>query len=178
LSAKQIATKLPPSLILGEVLAMTIRTTLALVAASTVMLAAQTTWAQEDATNMADDRADVWTTVEQQWSALEKGDSKWIDQLLTEDFSGWGKSSPAPRGKTSTKMWNRFNEENNDLLAHELYPLSIVVHGDVGIVHYLYTSASRDSKGTIETSNGRYTDILVRTGDGWKFLAWHGGDDE
>jgi len=27
-------------------------------------------------------------------------------------------------------------------------------------------------------SNGRYTDILVRKEDGWKFIAWHGGDDE
>ena len=24
----------------------------------------------------------------------------------------------------------------------------------------------------------RYTDVLVRTEDGWKFLAWHGGDDD
>ena len=55
---------------------------------------------------------------------------------------------------------------------------AIIVNGDVGIVHYLYSSASKDADGKVETSNGRYTDILLRTDDGWKFIAWHGGDDE
>jgi hypothetical protein len=43
----------------------------------------------------------------------------------------------------------------------------------------MYTSASRNKnkEGEFETTNGRYTDILVRTDDGWKFLAWAGGDD-
>jgi len=27
-------------------------------------------------------------------------------------------------------------------------------------------------------NNGRYSDVLVRTDDGWKFLTSHGGDDE
>ena len=157
---------------------MTIRKMISLVLASTFILVSNNTVAQDGAKSMADDRADVWTTVEMQWNAQEKGDSKWIDQLLTDDFSGWGNSSPAPRGKSSTKMWNRFNEDLSDLLVHELYPLSIIVHGDVGIAHYLYTSASKNADGKVETSNGRYTDILVRTEEGWKFVAWHGGDDD
>jgi ketosteroid isomerase-like protein len=61
------------------------------------------------------------------------------------------------------------------LLKYELYPLSITVHGDVAIAHYLYSSAFKSKKGDIEMSNGRYTDTLVRTEDGWKFIAWHGG---
>jgi hypothetical protein len=40
------------------------------------------------------------------------------------------------------------------------------------------TSAYKDKKGDVEVSNGRYSDILVRVEDGWKFLSWHGGDDE
>mgnify|MGYP001818699300 CR=1 FL=1 len=157
---------------------MTIRNSIHLVLASTFLFASNFAIAQDGEKSMADDRADVWTTVEQQWNAQEKGGSKWIDQLLTDDFSGWGRSSPAPRGKSSTRMWNRFNEDISDLLVHELYPLSIIVNGDVGIVHYLYSSASKDADGKVETSNGRYTDILLRTDDGWKFIAWHGGDDE
>ncbi len=125
------------------------------------------------------EQADVWAQIEQQWTAEEKGDNKWMDRVLTDDFSGWGKSAPVPRGKASTKMWNRFNEQISEMVAHELYPLAIVVHGDVAVAHYMYTSASKDKNegGKIETTNGRYTDILVRTPDGWKFLAWAGGDD-
>jgi len=145
---------------------------------SYIFVAAGAAMAQETTAAQVDAQADVWSIVEQQWNAQEKGDRKWIDNLLTEDFSGWGKQSPAPRGKASTKMWNRFAEQVSDMIAHELYPLSIVVNGDVAIAHYLYTSASKDQDGDIETTNGRYTDILLRTDAGWQFIAWHGGEDD
>ena len=146
--------------------------------AGIIFMLTATVLAQEPATDTVDDQADVWSTIEQQWNAQEKGDSKWIDRLLTDDFSGWGRSSPAPRTKSSTKMWNRFNLKVSKMIAHELYPLSIVINGDVGIAHYLYTSATEDKDGKIETSNGRYSDVLLRTDDGWKFIAWHGGEDD
>jgi ketosteroid isomerase-like protein len=146
---------------------------LKLVLTGLIVLSFTTAFAQ----GSADDQADVWSVIEAEWNASEKGDKKWPDRLLSDDFSGWGKNSPAPRSKASTKMWNRFNEQIGKMVAHELYPLSIVVHDDVAVAHYLYTSASESKDGEIEMSNGRYTDILVRTEDGWKFLAWHGGDD-
>ena len=88
---------------------------------------------------------------------------------------GWPSQSPAPRSKASTRMWARFNANQAKGLTHELYPLSIVVHGDVAIVHYLYTSAMQNRDKSVEMENGRYTDVLVRDGGAWKFLSWHGG---
>lgn len=126
----------------------------------------------------ANDQADVWSTIEQQWDASEKGDKKWTDRFLADSFSGWPKNSPAPRNKSSTQMWDRFNDTQGEMIAHELYPLAIIVHGDVAVAHYLYTSAYKEKKGDVEVGNGRYTDILVRGEDGWKFLSWHGGNDE
>jgi hypothetical protein len=144
-----------------------------LVLSSLVLLTLNPAFAQEN-----DDEADVWSTVEEEWNADEKGDRKWPDRLLSDDFSGWGNDSPAPRDKDSIKMWDRFNDQLGKMVAHELYPLSIVVHDDVAIAQYMYSSAFEDKKGDIERSNGRYTDVLVRTDDGWKFLAWHGGDHD
>ena len=63
------------------------------------------------------------------------------------------------------------------VIRYELYPLSITIHDDVAVAHYLYSTAFKSEDGEIEMSNGRYTDVLVRTEDGWKFVAWHGGDD-
>ena len=145
-------------------------------AGMSLLLAGGPSSAQE--TESVNDQADVWAVVEQQWNAQEKGDRKWVDQLLTDDVTGWRKESPAPRGKASTKMWNRFAAQISEMVAHELYPLSISVNGDVAIAHYLYTSATKDKDGEIETNNGRYTDVLVRTDDGWRFIAWHGGPDD
>lgn len=130
------------------------------------------------AQDSADDQADVWATVESQWNLEEKGDAKWIDRLLAEKFSGWEKESPAPRSKGSTRMWDRFNDKLGGIVAHELYPLAIVVEGDVAVAHYLYTTAYEDKNEIVELNNGRYTDVLIRTPDGWKFIAWHGGDDD
>lgn len=147
---------------------------LKLVVPTILLLISGSSFAQDS----QDDQADVWATIEGQWDAEEKGDKKWLDRLLTEDFSGWGKTSPAPRSKSSTKMWDRFSDEQGKVVAHELYPLAIVVHGDVAVAHYFYTSAFKDKDGVVEVDNGRYTDILVKTEDGWQFIAWHGGDDE
>ena len=134
--------------------------------------------AQDEDGGVVDDQADVWAIVEDQWDAEKNGDKKWVDRMLVDEFSGWAKNSPAPRSKSSTKMWDRFNDELGSIVAHELYPLAIVVNGDVAIAHYLYSSAFQDKDDEVEMSNGRYTDILVRTEDGWKFIAWHGGDDD
>ena len=130
------------------------------------------------AQDAATDRADVWSVVEQQWDAEEAGEKKWIDRYLAEDFSGWQKNSPAPRSKASTKMWDRFADSQGGMVAHELYPLEIIVHDDVAIAHYMYSSAYESKDGEIEMNNGRFSDVLIRTEDGWKFLSWHGGDDE
>ena len=124
------------------------------------------------------DEADVWIVIEAEWNAAEKGDKKWPDRLLTDNFTGWPNNSPAPRSKSSIRMWNDFNSKTGKMIKHELYPLSIVVHENVAVAHYLYTAATELPDESIEMSNGRYTDVLVRTDDGWKFLSWHGGDDE
>ena len=124
------------------------------------------------------DGANVWVVIEEQWDAEESGDKRWPERLRTDDFSGWDKSSPAPRSKGSTIYWNRFSERQGETVAHELYPLSILVRGDTAIAHYLYTTAFETKDGEIEVTNGRFTDVLVRTDEGWRFLSWHGGADE
>lgn len=124
-----------------------------------------------------DDQAAVWAAVEAVWVAEEMQDNDRVDAMLTDDFMGWSNSTPAPRDKASSRMWREFGQDQGKGLQHELYPLSIVVHGDTAIAHYLYSNAYQGADDDVEVSHGRYTDVLVRDGDGWKFIAWHGGDD-
>ena len=129
------------------------------------------------AEDSADDHASVWTAVESIWEAEEKGEDGWVDSMLVADFMGWPDDSPAPRSRASTRMWARFDADQRKGLAHELYPLSIVVHGDVAVVHYLYKSVSQLKDKSTLADDGRYTDVLVRDAGIWKFLSWHGGSD-
>lgn len=141
---------------------------------SVFLLACGASFAQDT----TQDEADVWAVVEEAWNADENGDREWPAEFLVDDFSGWSNSTPVPRGKSSAVMWDRFGEQLGKIVAHELYPYNIVVHGDMAVAHYLYSSAFKPKDGDIKMNSGRYTDVLVRTDDGWKFLAWHGGDDE
>jgi ketosteroid isomerase-like protein len=138
------------------------------------LLVFATTFAQE----VRDDEADVLLTIERAWEANRKGDHDDLEDMLLDNFMGWSKSSPAPRSKTSTSRWQRLNDEVGRVMRYELYPLWVTVQDDVAVAHYLYSVALKNKDGDIEMSNGRYSDVLIRTDDGWKFLAWHGGTDD
>ena len=143
-----------------------------LAAFAALLLAAATANAQGTPDDVA-----VWSVIEAQWQADERNDLKWIESLLAEDFVGWSRDSPAPRNKASVRMWQKFESKQWDGMMHELYPLSIVIHGDTAIAHYLYTNAGKNEAGETEVTSGRFTDVLVKVGDQWKFLSWHGGAD-
>ena len=124
---------------------------------------------------ISDDSA-VWAVIERAWAAEQRGETKWVDELLAPDFVGWPTDSPAPRDRRSTRLWVEYSARQSEVVEHELYPLSIVVHGDVAIAHYLYTAASRLKGQAVQQRQGRFTDVLVRIDGQWKFLSWHGGD--
>ncbi len=142
------------------------------------LLAALPSFAQENT-----DAADVWGVVFEQWQQEQdhhkqrKSDPSWVDRLLHDDFVGWSKDSPAPRTKASVNMWDRFSHTQGRMVQHEIYPLEIVIKDNVAVAHYLFTSAYENKDGEVEMNNGRFTDVLIRTEEGWKFIAWHGGDD-
>jgi len=143
-----------------------------------ILLALGATWLTTPvaAQAVSDDSA-VWGVIERAWAAEQRGDTKWVDELLAPDFVGWPKDSPAPRDRRSTRLWTEYSTRQMEMIEHELYPLSIVVHGDVAIAHYLYSIASRIKGQSPELHDGRHTDVLVRVDGQWKFLSWHGGFD-
>ena len=125
--------------------------------------------------DIRDDEAEVLLTIERAWQAAQKGKYDDLDDMLADNFMGWDGASPAPRAKTSTSKWIRLGDRMGEIRQYELYPLSITVQDDVAVAHYLYSLAFETKDGKINLSSGRYTDVLVRSDDGWKYLAWHGG---
>jgi hypothetical protein len=49
--------------------------------------------------------------------------------------------------------------------------------GNIAVVQYRYTVARENTKKERETVSGRYTDVLVKDGGKWMFIAWAGGED-
>ena len=123
------------------------------------------------------DQLEVWKVIETQWQMEQAKNEAWIQSMLHEDFVGWSDENPMPRNKKATARWNEYSRDLSTTHMQQLDPVAIVVEGSTAVAHYYYATASEDADGERETSYGRYTDVLVKTSDGWKFIAWRGGDD-
>ncbi|MEM7431837.1 MAG: nuclear transport factor 2 family protein [Pseudomonadota bacterium] len=124
-----------------------------------------------------DDESNLLTIINDQWAAEQDGDDDAIRDMLHRDFYGWTSRSPVPQDRRSTLKWSDVQREIGRVVSFEIFPLNIIVSGDTAVVHYYYTTAFKNKDGKTEVTNGRYTDVLVRSDESWKFLAWSGGSD-
>lgn len=133
------------------------------------------TTAPVHAQTWSDAQLEVWEAIQAEWQASMEQDESRYDRMFHDTFQGWSVEDPAPRGLDATRKWAGL--EQGSTIAFELHPLSIVVTGNTAVAHYFWTELGEDADGERETTHGRYTDVLVRDADGWKFLAWAGGAD-
>jgi hypothetical protein len=122
------------------------------------------------------DQQDVWRLEEQQWKMAAAKDSTWIEKMVHPNLSYWDVERPAPQTKASLLRWDRYNYSNATVLEQEIFPISITVTGNIAVAQYTYSVARENYKKEREMANGRYTDVLVKEGGRWLFIAWAGGD--
>jgi hypothetical protein len=63
------------------------------------------------------------------------------------------------------------------VLEQELFPITVTITGNIAVAQYRYSIARENFKKEREAVTGRFTDVLVKEGGRWLFLAWAGGDD-
>jgi len=125
----------------------------------------------------ADDQQDVWKVEQQQWKLESAKDSSWIESMTDPNLRFWETGSPMPRDRASLLHWTRYQYETGTTLEYELFPISATVTGNIAVAQYNYMIARQNDKKERETVTGHYTDILVKEGGKWMFIAWAGGDD-
>jgi hypothetical protein len=123
------------------------------------------------------DQQEVWKVEQQQWKMSQTKDDSWIETLLHPNLRYWETGTPMPRDKASLKHWSRYNNENGTVLEQEIFPISTTITGNVAVVQYNYMMARENLKQERETVTGHYTDVLIKEGGKWLFIAWAGGDD-
>ena len=123
------------------------------------------------------EQQEIWKLEEKQWQMAKDKDMGWIEAMVHPNLSYWESGAPAPQTKASLARWNRYDSGNSTVLEQELFPHSITVTGNVAVVNYHYRIARESYKKERETVHGRYTDVFVKDGGRWLFLAWTGGDD-
>ena len=127
------------------------------------------TWSKE--------QQEIWKLEEQQWKLSAAKDSSWIETMVHPNLNYWNNAWPAPQGKASLLLWDRYNNTSSTVLQQELFPISITITGNFAVVQYRYSLARENYKKDQEMVTGRYTDVLVKEGGRWLFIAWAGGDD-
>lgn len=141
-----------------------------------VMFGATSGLAYGQAATWSPEQTEVWDVVAQSWVDEVAENNKWPNEYIVDNAMSWGETWPAPRNKASIDKWSRFNYEQSNTLVYENTPLAITIHGDTAVV--MYTNVSMSQRGTDkpERSTGGTIETLVKTEDGWKFLALTGFD--
>ena len=121
------------------------------------------------------DQAEVWAAVETCQSHFREKRINEVMDCIHDDFSGWLYSEPVPRGKANFEKVGRYFLTTRDVVAGELRPIDILVYGNFAVIHYFYIEVTKDEKGNEEYTQGRWTDIMVREGGKWRWIADHGG---
>ena len=123
------------------------------------------------------EQQEVWKTIDAQWQA-DKDGKDWVEEFVHSDCMGWSNSVPMPRDKATMNRWLKAYKSISKTLEYQIFPLSIVVKGDVAIAHYYYRSLNESYDGKKISENGRYTDTWYKEGSKWLLLGWQGGEDK
>jgi ketosteroid isomerase-like protein len=118
------------------------------------------------------DQQEVWNVV---LACYDANDSDALMACYHDDFLGWGLDNTVPMNKADKQAINARVDESSENMWQHLKPVSVDVRGDVAIVLYVQSYVDRDKTTGEETAGTvNWTDILVKVGERWLWLADHG----
>ena len=126
------------------------------------------------------EQLEVWEVVSTVWDKEMAGDDSWMD-LLDDSFQSWPGSELMPHDKADVARFVAAEAGRFKIVLQDISPVAIIISGDTAVAHYYHTTISEYDDGEREASDGRSTDILRRTGNGWRFVSWvhsEWGEDE
>lgn len=115
---------------------------------------------------------EVWARVQECTGFFVAKNFDAMSGCVHDRFSGWLYGEPVPRTKTYFNSVARYMMENSSVATYDMRPVSILVVDDMAVVHY-YLFMVFD--GSPEVSQDRWTDVLVKEGGVWRWIADHGG---
>jgi len=123
----------------------------------------------------SDAEKEVWKNVETYWDLAAKGDTEGFLSYFHGDFSGWINTAELPHDRATREKFIRFYNPKTKTLLYNIEPLTIKIHGNVAIVHYIYMEVSKYQDEKEQSEQGRWTDILMKQDGKWVMIGDHGG---
>jgi hypothetical protein len=107
------------------------------------------------------EQAGPWAALEEQVGLDVKQDWEGMKKFLHPKGNFWGDTSPAPSSMTSYSYYAKLRSGEDEVVAHRLVPVSVVVVDDVAIINfYGYTA--------VKTKEGRAVERIMRGHNTWK----------
>ncbi len=122
------------------------------------------------------EQSEVWAAIEACNVLFDEDRVKEAMDCFHDDFSGWLYTEPVPRGKDSFEKVGQYFVETREVVAKELRPIDILVYKNFAVIHYFYIEVLKDGGGDEEYNQGRWTDVMVKEGGKWRWIADHGGN--
>ncbi len=118
---------------------------------------------------------EVWEWEQGCLAAYNTEDLENFMACFHEDFLGWGRGSSVPSSKANRRPFYARRFETTEMVFVFLNPLSVTVRGDMAVIIYLATTTTRNRSTDEETTaTDRWTDIAIRDGGSWYWIADHG----
>ena len=95
-----------------------------------------------------------------------------VAQCFHMDYTGWNARDPLPLDWQAVKDASSAFEESTFVSAR---PLSIKIYGDVAVVHYMSYWRDSNADGTTTLRWARWTDVAMKEGGRWTWIADAGG---
>jgi uncharacterized protein (TIGR02246 family) len=128
--------------------------------------------------------AHEWTDAEKEvLKEMEKSYELWVKKdiegflsYIHDDYCGWHYESAVTQKKSNfVNMANHYFPKT-EIIFYELTPLEVQILDDVAIVHYYFYFLMKDDEGKEQSSQSRYTDILMKEDGKWLLISDHGGE--
>jgi ketosteroid isomerase-like protein len=122
------------------------------------------------------EQQEVWTFVKDFWQKFADKDFEgWIADFA-DDYRGWNVGNLAPHTKKERLPWWRRFIEKETVVALQLFPLAIDMHGDIAIVFYTYEQVLEKKDGTELNEKGKWMDVYRKRQGRWQLIADSGGN--
>ena len=129
-------------------------------------------WAQTP--TWSDEQKDAWAFIEQSWKDAKAENGKWPKNYLHENALAWGPSKIHPQSREQILKWQRYSDDQRDIVMYELYPLAIAIGGDTAVVNYALQVVGENARKERGTSHEGVIDVLTKVDGEWKLLATNG----
>ncbi len=122
------------------------------------------------------EQKDVWAGVEKYWEVSSSGNAQAFLSYFDSSYLGWSFQSKVPQNKANTSKWIENDFKNNSNVLYTLTPVSIWVKGDFAFANYFYAQIEKNKEtGKDESSEGNWTDILMKKDGKWLLIGDRGG---